>query len=57
MNKREERELELYIPPKNYTGTKDYPYNIRYCPQYTGYKPDNLSHEVCKYCGHISYQH
>lgn len=55
MTKKEEEELKKYIPPKKYTG--NYPYSIRHCPGYVGYVPENLTHEVCKYCGQISYYH
>ncbi len=43
-------------PPKNYN--KDaYLFTIRGCPGYEGYMPENLNHEVCKYCGTIKYYH
>ena len=57
--KRQEEEVKQAMaqpPPKNY-GKDKYPFTIRGCPGYEGYKPDNLSHEVCKYCGSISYYH
>jgi len=57
MTKEEERKLKQYIPPKNYTGLRSYLYSIKYCPGYEGYKPENLSHKVCKYCGNIKYYH
>jgi hypothetical protein len=60
MTRKEEEELELklkqYTPPKNYKGV-NYLYTIRYCPGYEGYIPENLTHEVCKFCGSISYYH
>lgn len=57
MNKKEEEELKQYIPPKNYIGRDPYLYSIRHCPGYDGYIPENLKHEICKYCGVISYYH
>lgn len=57
MNKVEEEKLKKIIPPKRYTGQNAYTYSIRYCPGYEGYIPENLKHEVCKYCGSISYYH
>ena len=57
MTKKEEEELKKYIPPENFTGRDPYPYSIRYCPGYEGYTPKNLEHEICKYCGGISYYH
>jgi len=50
-------ELKNYKPPKNYQGLKNYPYSIKHCPGYDGYIPDNLNHEICKYCGNINYYH
>ncbi len=46
----------LQEPPKNY-GEDNYPFSIQGCPGYKGYIPENLSHEVCKYCGTIKYYH
>lgn len=43
-------------PPKNYKGA-NFLFTIRGCPGYKGYKPEDLSHEVCRYCGVISYYH
>jgi hypothetical protein len=57
MNKKEEEELKKLVPPKKYTGMDVYPYNIKYCPGYKGYIPENLDHEVCEYCGWIKYYH
>lgn len=57
MNKKEEEKLKSYIPPKEYKGPKNYPYSIKHCPGYNSYEPDNLDHEVCKYCGNIKYYH
>lgn len=34
-----------------------YEFKIKNCPGYEGYKPKNLSHEVCKHCGSIEYYH
>ena len=56
MTKEEEKELENIVPPKNY-GYSNYIYSIKYCPGYQGYIPENLNHEVCKFCGYISYYH
>lgn len=55
--KQEEKILKTLIPPKEFKGIKAYEYNIEHCPYYDGYKPTNLSHEVCKFCGGISYYH
>jgi len=57
MNKKEEEELKNLIPPEKYTGRDAYAYSIKYCPGYEGYIPKNLDHEVCKFCGSISYYH
>jgi hypothetical protein len=46
----------LQSPPKNY-GEDNYLFTIQGCPGYKGYIPENLKHEVCKYCGTISYYH
>lgn len=57
--KKQEEEVKaamLQEPPKEY-GKDNYPFNITGCPGYEGYKPENLNHEVCKYCGSISYYH
>jgi len=56
MTKKEKEELKKLIPPKLY-GKDNYVYSIRYCPGYVGYIPENLTHEVCKYCGEIKYYH
>lgn len=34
-----------------------YPFDLKHCPGYDGYYPDNLAHEVCKWCGAIEYYH
>lgn len=52
----EVRKAMMQEPPKNY-GKDNYPFNITGCPGYKGYIPENLKHEVCKYCGSISYYH
>lgn len=57
MNKEEEKELKNIVPPDNYHGPNAYEYSIRHCPGYEGYIPKNLDHEVCKFCGSISYYH
>lgn len=47
---------EKKLFPKNYS--KDaYPFTVKDCPGYAGYKPDNLDHKVCGYCGSIEYYH
>lgn len=51
-----EKELEEKSAPKLYH-PNNYPVTIKHCPRYEGYKPDNLNHEVCKYCGNDSYYH
>ena len=56
MTKKEEEELKNYIPPKKYSANA-YTYSIKHCPGYVGYIPENLTHEVCKYCGQIKYYH
>lgn len=48
--------LKEYVPPKNYEPSK-YLYTIKHCPGYEGYIPENLNHEVCKFCGEIHYYH
>lgn len=57
--KKQEAEVKRAMaqePPKIYRGD-NYPFNITGCPGYKGYIPENLTHEVCKYCGQISYYH
>lgn len=59
MTKEQEKEIEKAMaqdPPKNY-GKDNYPFTIKGCPGYEGYVPENLNHEVCKYCGNIHYYH
>lgn len=51
-----EQKLKHLIPPKLY-GKNKYAFNIKHCPGYEGYKPENLDHEVCKFCGSIHYYH
>lgn len=43
-------------PPKNYR-EGNYLFTIVGCPGYKGYIPEDLDHEVCRYCGVISYYH
>lgn len=43
-------------PPKNWHPNK-FLFSIQGCPGYKGYTPQNLKHEVCKYCGQIKYYH
>jgi hypothetical protein len=52
----EKEKLKNLVPPKNYYGD-NYMYSIKYCPGYEGYIPENLNHEVCKFCGSIKYYH
>ena len=57
--KKQEEEVKKAMaqePPKNY-GKDVYPFSIQGCPRYEGYIPENLTHEVCKYCGQIDYYH
>ena len=57
--KKQEKKVKkamLQSPPKNY-GKDNYLFTIQGCPGYKGYIPENLKHEVCKYCGTISYYH
>ncbi len=46
----------LQEPPKKWD-LDNYLFSIQGCPGYVGYTPENLEHEVCKYCGKISYYH
>lgn len=39
------------------TSSNGYPYTIKWCPGYEGYTPTNLTSEICKHCGKISYYH
>lgn len=57
--KKQEEEIKkamLQLPPKNYK-KDNYPFTLQGCPGYEGYIPENLNHEVCKYCGVIHYYH
>jgi len=56
MKKEDEDKIKNLVPPKEYKGN-NYAYSIKYCPGYVGYIPENLDHEVCKYCGSIKYYH
>lgn len=42
--------------PKIYK-SNNFPYKLKDCPDYAGHVPENLGHEVCKYCGSINYYH
>lgn len=53
---REVRKAMETEPPKIYKGN-NYPFNIKHCPGYEGYIPENLGHEVCRHCGSIHYYH
>lgn len=52
----EEKKLKKIEPPKIYRGN-NYVYSVKHCPGYEGYIPENLGHEVCKFCGSIKYYH
>jgi hypothetical protein len=57
--KKQEEEVNkamLQEPPKKWD-YDNYPFSIQGCPKYSGYIPENLKHEVCKYCGKINYYH
>ena len=57
--KKQEEEVKqamLQEPPKKYK-TGNYLFSIRGCPGYVGYRPEDLNHEVCRYCGNIHYYH
>jgi len=56
MDKESLEELRKKAFPKKYRGSS-YPFTISYCPGYEGYIPENLDHEVCGWCGSISYYH
>lgn len=57
MDKKSLEELRKQAFPKKYEGNKSYPFTITHCPNYEGYKPENLDHEVCGWCGSIKYYH
>jgi len=57
MTKLEEEKLKNLIPPEEFKTHSAYTYSIRNCPYYSGYTPKNLTHEICKFCGSISYYH
>jgi hypothetical protein len=57
MTREQEELLKKYIAPKEFKGLHTYPYTIKHCPGYDGYRPTNLDHELCKYCGSIKYYH
>jgi len=59
MTKKQEEEVKKAMqqpPPKKYSKNA-YLFTIQGCPGYEGYIPENLNHEVCKYCGTIEYYH
>ena len=56
MDKESLKKLREKAFPKEYKGS-NYPFDIRHCPQYEGYIPENLKHEVCGWCGSIHYYH
>jgi len=49
MDKESLKKLRDRAFPKEYT-RNDYPFDIRHCPNYEGYIPKNLEHEVCGWC-------
>lgn len=50
------RRAMMQEPPRIWHPSK-FQFNIQGCPGYKGYVPENLGHEVCKYCGQIEYYH
>lgn len=36
---------------------KSYLFTIRGYPDYEGYTPKSLGHEICKYCGNTEHHH
>lgn len=57
--KKQEEEVKQAMqqsPPEIWHPSK-FLFSIQGCPGYVGYVPKNLGHEVCKYCGKISYYH
>ena len=59
MTKKQEEEVKRAMkqePPKQWHPSK-FLFSLQGCPGYEGYIPENLKHEVCKYCGTIEYYH
>lgn len=56
MDKENLKKLKEKIFPKKYKGN-NYPFDIRNCPNYEGYIPENLNYEICGRCGNIKYYH
>jgi len=56
MDKKSLKKLEEKAAPTLYSSYA-FPFTIQHYPGYEGYKPENLKHEVCKWCGSISYYH
>lgn len=59
MTKKQQEEVKQAMeqePPKKY-GSQTYLFDIKGCPGYKGYIPEDLKHEVCRYCGSIDYYH
>lgn len=56
MDKESMRRLEKKSAPRIY-GPDAFPFDLKNCPGYQGYIPENLTHEVCKWCGSIHYYH
>lgn len=44
MDKERLKELEKKAAPKKWKGD-NFPFDIKHCPGYEGYKPENLTHE------------
>jgi hypothetical protein len=57
--KKQEEDIKkaMQQPPPEYYYKDNYLFTIQGCPGYEGYKPKDLSHEVCRYCGTIKYYH
>jgi hypothetical protein len=56
MDKESLKKLEEKKYPKEYR-LRNYAFSIKHCPGYDGYIPENLTHEVCGWCGSIKYYH
>lgn len=55
LEKAERKLYEFYKEDINYS--HKYEHDLKDCPNYKGYIPKNLTHEVCKNCGNIEYFH
>ncbi len=56
MDKESLKKLRKKTFPKKYK-RDNYHFDIKHCPNYDGYIPENLKHEVCGWCGSIKYYH